>query len=249
MLGLSATGSAPVGSIPAFLAVEPPVPVTTVPGKPIITEISASDGLVKVWFLPPVSDGGSPIISYQLALSDGTVVPATASPATAPAANGVTVVAVLKAINENGIGPASDQSASVTPQATTGEIIPMNFTPSVSRSIRILPGRVVYEVGSFWTVSGTTGPVGTKDPNATIDVSFDWTAWLADIGNVPLADVFFILGGGLESEGAISTPVGGTVFVSGGALNTDCTITCRITTDTVPVRIEDRTAVLRIRDQ
>lgn len=248
MLGFSPTSSAPLGAFSAAI-VPPPEPVVTVPGKPIITSITAGDGTVSVTFLPPVSDGGAPIQSYQLALSDGSITFGTASPITANAVNGVTVVAVLKAINSEGPGPASDQSTSVTPQATTGEIIPMNFTPSASRSIRIRPGKVPYDVGSFWTLGGTSGPVGTKDPNSNIDISFDWTEWLADIGNVPLADVFFILGGGLESQGAISNATGGTVFVSGGALNTDCTITCRVTTDTVPVRIEDRTVVLRIRDQ
>lgn len=242
--------SAPLeASFTTTAVVVEPEPVITVPGKPTITSIVAGDGIVTVSFAPPADNGGAPITQYQLSLSNGASSLWTSSPITVSAPNGVPVVATLRAINSEGPGLASDQSASVTPMATSGEIIPVNFSPSVSRTIKILVGKIPYDVGTFWTISGITGPVGVKDPNATIDIHFDWTQWLGDIGNVQLADVFFILGGGLESQGAVATGSGGTVFVSGGVLNTDCTITCRITTNTVPARIEDRTAVLRIRDQ
>lgn len=123
------------------------------------------------------------------------------------------------------------------------------FIPSISRTIRILPGKTVYDAGAFWTVQGTSGPVGNKDPQSTIDIYFDWTAWLADIGGAKLSNIAFILGGGIESAGIVPTETGGTIFVTGGTLNADCTVTCRITTATDPARVDDRTAILKIRDQ
>lgn len=122
------------------------------------------------------------------------------------------------------------------------------FIPSVSRQVRILPGRLAFAVGSHWTL-GTAGPVGSKDPNSAIDIPFDWSEWLADIGNPALAKIEFLLGGGLVSDGVVPNAKGGTVVVSGGSIREAGTVTCRITTDTVPPRIEDRTVVLQMREQ
>lgn len=122
------------------------------------------------------------------------------------------------------------------------------FVPSAARTVRILPGRQAFTVGSHW-VLGTAGPVGGKDPNSTIDIPFDWSAWLTDIGEAKLSKVEFLLGGGLQSEDVIPTLQGGAVLVSGGTPGTSATVTCRITTATSPSRTEDRTVVLQIRDQ
>lgn len=124
-----------------------------------------------------------------------------------------------------------------------------DFVASVSRTIRILPGQRAYDAGSFWSTNGNSGPVGSKDPNATIDIRFEWAAWLADIGAVPLANISFILGGGLTSEGVVPDATGGTIFVAGGTVGVNGTVTCRVTTATEPARIDDRTATLQIKDQ
>lgn len=122
------------------------------------------------------------------------------------------------------------------------------FTPSAARTVRILPGRSAFAVGSHWAL-GSAGPVGAKDPNSTIDIPFDWSAWLADIGGAQLAKVEFFLSGNLQEEGAIPSATGGTVLVSGGTPKGTATITCRITTATTPSRTDDRTVVLQIGDQ
>lgn len=123
-----------------------------------------------------------------------------------------------------------------------------SFIPSTSRQVRILPGRNAFAVGSHWTL-GAAGPVGSKDPQSSIDIPFDWTEWLADIGNPGLAKVEFLLGGGLVSDGVVPNTKGGTVVVSGGSLQQTGTVTCRITTATQPSRIEDRTVVLQMKEQ
>lgn len=140
----------------------------------------------------------------------------------------------------------------IAPQAASP--VDPNFVPSVSRAVRILPGRQAYDAGPFWAVGGTAGPVGNKDPNSTIDIPFDWSAWLADIGSPPISKMEFLLSPGLVSAGAVPTVVGGeviggAVMVSEGVLGTAHTVTCRITTATEPARIEDRSVVLQIRDQ
>lgn len=122
------------------------------------------------------------------------------------------------------------------------------FTPSAARTVRILPGRQAFAVGSHWTL-GSAGPVGGKDPNSTIDIPFDWSAWLADIGAAALSKVEFLLGGGLQGEGMVPDTSGGTVLVSGGVPGASTTVTCRITTATTPPRTDDRTVVLQIKEQ
>lgn len=140
-------------------------------------------------------------------------------------------------------GSFTTLAAAVTPPPNTG------FTPSVSRTVRILAGRNAYDTGSFWTVNAATGPVGSKDPQSTIDIPFDWTNWLADIGGASLSAVDFILSAGLVSAAGIPSAVGGTLFVSGGVVGTNYSITCRITTATTPLRIEERTVVLQVKEQ
>jgi hypothetical protein len=146
---------------------------------------------------------------------------------------------------------AGNRSAAITGSLTTAAaaVVPTGFTPSASRTVKVLAGRNAYEVGPFWTVSGNSGPIGSKDPNSTIDIHFDWTNWLADIGGAQLSAVDFILSPGLLSSAGIPTTVGGTVFVSGGSIGQNLSITCRITTATTPARIEDRTIVLQIKEQ
>lgn len=146
---------------------------------------------------------------------------------------------------------AGNRSTPISGSFTTasGTVDPVNFVTSASRTVRILAGQRAYDVGSFWTASGNNSPVGSKDPNSTIDIHFDWTAWLADIGNAQLSAVDFILSSGIESMAGIPTDVGGTVFISGGTISQNVTITCRITTATIPARVEDRTVVLQIKEQ
>ena len=80
-----------------------------------------------------------------------------------------------------------------------------------------------------------------KDPNATLDYSFDWGPYLT-----PLADtitlVEWVLSTGLTKVSQSNTTTTATVFVSGGVLDETETLTCRITT--AGGRIDDRTIEL-----
>lgn len=82
-----------------------------------------------------------------------------------------------------------------------------------------------------------------KDPNATLDYTFDWGPYLAPLGDT-IASVAWVLSSGLTQVSVSNTTTTATVFVSGGVIDTDETLTCRITT--AGGRIDDRSITLKI---
>lgn len=138
-------------------------------------------------------------------------------------------------------GPAfTTASAPTNPVPTTG------FTPSAVRTIKAKADSLSFEGGRFWNLTNPLRPIGRKDPDSTIDITMDWTDVLADIGDT-IALASFILDGlsnvATRAEGALTT-----VFVTGGPLVGQVSITFRITTASVPPRVEDRTVYLNMAD-
>lgn len=82
-----------------------------------------------------------------------------------------------------------------------------------------------------------------KDPNATLDYSFDWGPYLTPLGDT-ITLVTWVLSTGLTKVTQSNTATTATVFVSGGVLDEVETLTCRITT--AGGRIDDRTISLNI---
>ena len=82
-----------------------------------------------------------------------------------------------------------------------------------------------------------------KDPNATLDWTFNWATWLTPITDT-ITSVEWVLSSGLTKVSESNTTTTATVFVSGGTVDADETLTCRITT--AGGRIDDRTVTLRI---
>jgi hypothetical protein len=85
----------------------------------------------------------------------------------------------------------------------------------------------------------------TKDPDAVLDYSWDWTDWLADVADTIASHEITVSGVTLNSssnDGQIVTAV-----LSGGTLGQTAQAQCRITTASSPARIEDRTIFLKIR--
>lgn len=82
-----------------------------------------------------------------------------------------------------------------------------------------------------------------KDPDATLDYTFDWTAYLAAEGDL-ISSVAWVLSTGLLQVSAVPSTTAPSVFVSGGVLDNTESVTCRITT--TGGRIDDRTAFLTI---
>lgn len=90
------------------------------------------------------------------------------------------------------------------------------------------------------------GAPKVKDPDAVLDFRFDWSAWLADGEDIVEHE---IIADGLTVDSSGSDGQAVTVWTSGGEANTVARITCRITTNNVPARTDDRTGTIRIRER
>lgn len=89
-----------------------------------------------------------------------------------------------------------------------------------------------------------------KDPDAVLDYTFDWTAWLALNGDAISTHAASIenaadAGGVIDSSLVVGDKV--TVWVSGGTAGKTMTLRCRITTNNTPARIDDRTVYLKVK--
>lgn len=142
---------------------------------------------------------------------------------------------------------ASTSGASIPATITSGDgqgPSPENsgFTRSKTRTIKILAAPLTFEGSKFWDLRDPKHPIGTIDKDAIIDISFDWTEVLADIAD-SIATVQFDIDG-LTSLGGYFIGAFATIFV---AMPTgQPRITCRITTNSVPARVEDRSVFLKI---
>ena len=95
-------------------------------------------------------------------------------------------------------------------------------------------------------VVGDNGkPTITKDPEAVLDYSYDWTTWLGT-DNITTAvcasDDPLLTVQGTSNNGKIVT-----AWVSGGTPGSTANLRCRITT--AAGRTDDRTVYLKIRDK
>lgn len=194
------------------------------------------------------SAGSSPVTSFNIVLSTGGAFTRYALPATVPAEGDVPVSAQIQAISAAGPSPLSAASNVVTP-ALIDDPQNNDFTPSKARTITVLPGRKEFEMGEFWTM-GANGPEAEVDPDETLDIPFDWTPWLADIGGANLASAAFTLVGGVQKAGSGATTKVATVFFSAtDQVGKTVAISCKIVTATTPPRTVERTVFLKIKEQ
>lgn len=89
-------------------------------------------------------------------------------------------------------------------------------------------------------------PTIAKDPNAVLDYSMDWSAWLAVAGDA-IQSASWTVTGGVSVNSSSYTATSTAAFISGGTAGTTATATCRITT--VGGRTEDRTIYLTVQDR
>jgi hypothetical protein len=88
----------------------------------------------------------------------------------------------------------------------------------------------------------------TKDPNARLEYTFDWSKWLTNEDEIESYELLLAEGEEdivIDDSSADATTV--TVWLTGGVDETDYPLTCRITT--VLGRIDDRTAVFLCREK
>lgn len=84
-----------------------------------------------------------------------------------------------------------------------------------------------------------------KDPDAVLDYSFVWTAWLADAETIATAEVTVETGLTEDSEADDGSVV--TVWLSGGTAGKNYAVTCHIVTS--DGREDDRTMTIRVRER
>lgn len=82
-----------------------------------------------------------------------------------------------------------------------------------------------------------------KDPNAVLDYTVDWTAYLAPIVDT-IATATWIVPATLTKVSDTHSSTTATAFISGGTAGTTETVTCRITT--AGGRTDDRSITLNI---
>lgn len=85
----------------------------------------------------------------------------------------------------------------------------------------------------------------TKDPDAVLDYVFDWSSWLAE-GETILTHQATIESGDAVIDSTSQTTDTVVVWLSGGTIDTNVELRCRVTT--TEGRIDDRTIVILIRE-
>ena len=84
----------------------------------------------------------------------------------------------------------------------------------------------------------------TKDPNAVLDYTIDWTRWLA---GDQIATSEWIVPSGMTKMADSKTAASATVWLSGGGMGQSYTVTNRITT--AAGRTEDRSFTIRVEER
>ena len=112
-------------------------------------------------------------------------------------------------------------------------------------------------VDTFVTNAAGKNPTIEKDPNAKLDYTFDWTAWLDLVGDAISVASCVATSDGSQGVSDIAVTqtvvVGKTVvaWVTGGLVGEKVALRCRITTTLASPgpRIEDRTVYLKIKER
>jgi len=86
----------------------------------------------------------------------------------------------------------------------------------------------------------------TKDPQAVLDYAIDWTKWLDEVGD-SIETSTWIVPTGLTKVTETNTSKLATVWLSGGTVGENYTVTNRITT--VGGRADDRSITIRVRER
>lgn len=217
-------------------------------GSAITVTNVTNNGATLSW---PAATDNVAVTGYEFSLNGGnSYISAgnsrTVSPSGLPASTAYSVM--VRAMDAAGYRSQPLTSAFTTLAAsTTPDPQPQpSFMRSKQRTINIkaIPGSFAQE-GTFWTLTGSRKPLGSIDPNATIDITFNWTEVLADIQDTIANVQFDILG--LTNKGSSTQGAFATIFVSNATANPS--ITCRITTASTPPRVEDRTVYLTVEQQ
>ncbi|MBV9953603.1 MAG: fibronectin type III domain-containing protein [Acidimicrobiia bacterium] len=226
-------------------SVTPSAVTVDVPG-PVAIEALPGDGSATVQWNPPDSDGGSPVTGYNIyaaASAGGELLPVNASPLPPDATsfpvtgldNGTTYFFLVKAVNDVGEGPASNE-ASTTPSALAGPPGPpvgltaapnvgsttLRWSPPVSDGGTPITGYNVYEGTSPGGEAST--PVN-PEPLAASATSFDATGLTDRTTYSFVVQAINAIGEGAPSNEASAAPGSG-VTVPGAPVDVTASPGC-----------------------
>jgi hypothetical protein len=85
-----------------------------------------------------------------------------------------------------------------------------------------------------------------KDPQATLDYTFDWSAWL-DLVDDTIADEECTCDDGIVIQNTNINGESVIVWLTGGEVGGEYTVTCKITT--AAGRIDERSFYVKVRDR
>jgi trimeric autotransporter adhesin len=142
------------------------------PDAPIIGAAVAGNGSASVSFLPPLFDGGGPVLDYQ-ARCGGAPVTGSGSPIiVAPLVNGVPVTCTVTARNQFDTSAPSAASNSITPRAPTSLQLSTSGSPNVAGtpltfSAQITPNTARGSVSFFANAAPIGGCVSVVDVTGT----------------------------------------------------------------------------------
>jgi hypothetical protein len=147
---------------------------------------------------------------------------------------------------------AGNESAVANTAAfTTGAESPAtvtNFTPSSSRTLKVLAGHGFSAEGAFWDLSNPDKPVGTMDSSAVLDIVLDWTGYLVDIGSPAIGNATITVAG-VQNTSPLGRGNLTILFASAVAGAVGAIITFKIWTATTPQVIDERTVYLKFEDK
>jgi hypothetical protein len=123
-----------------------------------------------------------------------------------------------------------------------------NFTPSSSRTLKVLAGHGFSAEGAFWDMANPDKPVGTMDSSAVLDIVLDWTGYLADIGSPAIGNATITVAG-VQNTSPLGRGNLTILFASAVAGAAGAMITFKIWTATTPQVIDERTVYLKFEDK
>ena len=91
--------------------------------------------------------------------------------------------------------------------------------------------------------------VANKDPNAVLDYTWYWTEYLDAVVDTISTFTITTDGGVVVASSALVGTKQVRAFISGGVIGTPAKATCRITTNSTPPRVDDRTIYFNIVDR
>ncbi|HSC89615.1 MAG TPA: hypothetical protein VLC09_20170 [Polyangiaceae bacterium] len=93
----------------------------------------------------------------------------------------------------------------------------------------------------------------TKDPDAILDYSVDWSSWLLPGEQIAEAAWEVTGGTGLElgtgDRSANHDETSAWCWLSGGTVDTGYTVRCRVTTTASPARVDDRSFRVSVQER